>query len=126
MDGSGYRGLTVWERAMELAEETYALFKLLPADERFGLVSQMQRSAVSVPSNIAEGYARKSKGDYLKHLGYARGSLAELETQIQLAARIHHLDRPTCVKAWTLSQEVGKMLTTLTTNLQASTKTPTA
>ena len=115
MDGKGYRGLTVWERAMELAEEIYRVTKKMPETERFGLVSQMQRAAVSVASNIAEGYGRESKDDYLKHLGYARGSLCEVETQLALAVRIGHINRDAALPAWQLCTEVGKMLTALIT-----------
>lgn len=122
----GYRGLTVWQRAMELVEEVYRLTECMPAHERFGLSSQMQRAAVSIPSNIAEGYGRASKGDYLKHLSYARGSLAELETQIELSVRIKYIDREAATRPWELCQEVGRMLTTLVQNLKHTENKPSA
>ena len=96
---------------MELVEAVYEMTDLLPDNERYGLVSQMQRSAVSIASNIAEGYGRSHTGDYLKHLSYARGSLAELETQMMAAVRVKRLDRDAAIPAWRLAQEVGKMLT---------------
>ena len=98
---------------MELVQAVYELTEKMPGDEKYGLISQIQRSAVSIPSNIAEGYARSHTGDYLKHLSYARGSLAELETQVIAAVRISKLDRQDAIPVWELCQEVGKMLTGL-------------
>jgi len=126
VDGKGYRGLKVWERSMELAQTIYVLTDAMPDSERFGLISQMQRAAVSIPSNIAEGYARKSKGDYLKHLGYAQGSLAELETQLTLGVRVGRIERDVAKPSWELCQEVGKMLSRLTQQLRATQKRPNA
>lgn len=85
----------------------------------------MQRSAISIPSNIAEGHGRSHTGDFLKHLSYAKGSLAELETQLTLAVRVNRLERAHALHAWELSNEVGKMLTTLIKNTSPR-KTPTA
>ncbi|MFI4862106.1 MAG: four helix bundle protein [Phycisphaerales bacterium JB063] len=113
MDSKGYRSLLVWQRGMEMVEAVYRLTDKMSDSERYGLISQMQRSAVSVPSNIAEGYARTHTGDYLKHLSYARGSLAELETQIIAAVRVDRIQREHAVPSWELCQEVGKMLTGL-------------
>jgi carbamoyl-phosphate synthase large subunit len=83
-----FRELVVWEQAMVLAEHIYELTRELPADERFGLKSQMRRAAVSVPSCIAEGNARASIPDYLRFLSMSAGSLAELRTQLLLAQRL--------------------------------------
>ena len=80
-----YRDLVAWQRARELVRETYLLTAAFPAGERFGLVSQMNRSAVSIPSNIAEGYGRATTQDYLHFLRIARGSAYGLETQLVLA-----------------------------------------
>lgn len=102
---------------MELAEEVYRLTESMPDTERYGLISQMQRSAVSIASNIAEGHSRTHTGDFLKHLSYARGSLSELETQMTLAVRVGRLEREQAVDAWNLCQEVGKMLTALIKNI---------
>ncbi len=85
---SSFRDLVVWQRAMTVASMAYGFTKYWPAEHRFGIASQIQRSAVSVPSNIAEGYERRSRLDYLRFLAIAAGSLAELETQVRLAARI--------------------------------------
>ena len=86
-----FRDLIVWQHAMEVAELIYAFTSKLPGDERFGLVSQMCRAAVSVPSNIAEGWGRGTSSDrqLLSFLRIARGSLFELETQLELAARLY-------------------------------------
>lgn len=79
-----YQDLAVWQEARLLVREIYVLTRLFPSDERFGLTSQIRRSAISVPSNIAEGYGRGSKNDYSRFLRIARGSLFEIETQLVL------------------------------------------
>jgi len=112
-DSKGYRGLHAWQKAMDLCTLIYRLTDQMPDTERYGLVSQMQRAAVSVPSNIAEGHCRRPGKDYAKHLRYARGSLGELETQIEVAVRTGRADRDSVRDAWHLSQEVGKLLTRL-------------
>ena len=108
-----YRELDVWKCSMDLAAAVYLATKKWPASERFGLISQSQRAATSVPSNIAEGYGRLHRGDYVKHLSYARGSLLELETQLILAARIGVAEAAALRPIWTLAQRVGQMLNRL-------------
>ena len=76
---------------MDLAEQVYALTQAFPQHERYGLAGQMQRAAVSIPSNIAEGHTKEHSKEYLQHLSIARASLAELETQLELAARLKYL-----------------------------------
>lgn len=83
-----HQQLRVWQESMELVVAVYTLTSTFPASERYGLASQMQRAAVSVPSNIAEGAARGSKADFLRFLHIARGSLSELETQCLIAQRL--------------------------------------
>jgi len=90
---STFRDLIAWQRGMELAKAVYQETVNLPDSERFGLTSQMRRAAVSVPSNIAEGHGRQSRSDYIRHLRIARGSLAELGTQIELAMDLQLLPR---------------------------------
>jgi four helix bundle protein len=80
--------LDVWRDAMDLAVAAYAFTSGIPDSERYGLVAQIRRAAVSIPSNIAEGAARRSTADYLRFLGIARGSAAELDTQVQLSERL--------------------------------------
>jgi four helix bundle protein len=84
-----FRDLIAWQRAMELTRQLYLLTNRMPAEERFGLTNQMRRAAVSIPSNIAEGYARQSLADYLKFLRTARGSLSELMTQWEIATSLN-------------------------------------
>ena len=112
-----YRELEVWQRSMDLAEAVYKATRKWPTDERFGLISQAQRAAGSIPSNIAEGYGRLHRGDYVKHLSYARGSLMELETHLILAVRVEVADPAPLRPVWALSQRVGQMLNRLIDSL---------
>jgi four helix bundle protein len=88
----GHRNLKVWQQAMELVTAIYTLTATFPAVEKFGLTSQMQRAAVSVPANIAEGFARSGSKELLHFLSIAAGSLSELDTLIELAARLGYLN----------------------------------
>lgn len=83
---ASYKDLIVWQRAMQLAKYCYSFTQSFPQEEKFGLVSQIRRASVSIPSNIAEGQGRITKGEFKQFLGQARGSLFELETQIFLSA----------------------------------------
>ena len=83
-----YSELVVWQKAMDLVTDIYKVTAMFPAEERYGLSSQARRAAVSIPSNIAEGHGRKYTVAYINHLSIAFGSLMELETQIQIAARL--------------------------------------
>ena len=83
--GDSFMDLVVWQRAVELSTEIYRLTANYPKSEQFGLVNQMRRASVSIASNIAEGYGRSTRGEYLQFLGYARGSKCELQTQIVIA-----------------------------------------
>ncbi len=87
----GYVDLQVWTKAMDLAALVYRLGKSMPKTELYGMTSQMQRAAASVPANIAEGYQRGSRKDYARFVSIARGSLAETEIFLLLAARVGHL-----------------------------------
>ena len=89
-----YRDLVAWNKAMELVTEIYRVTNNFPKEELFGLMSQLRRAAVSIPSNIAEGKGRLSKGEFRQFLGNARGSLAEVETQILIAQNLSYLDEP--------------------------------
>jgi four helix bundle protein len=112
-----YSDLLVWQRAMDLVVEIYRLCQSFPAAERYGLISQMQRAAISVPSNIAEGQARKSSGAFQNHLSIAAGSLAELETQLILSQRLGFCAEPTCLLILSKTDEIGRMLTGLKNSL---------
>jgi len=103
---------------MDLVELSYRVSKKLPADEKYGLVSQIRRAAVSVPANIAEGYGRRRRGDYLQHLSIANGSLKELETHFLIAYRLGHLSQVDIHPVLELAAEVGKMLGSMIRRLE--------
>lgn len=105
-----YRDLTVWQRAMDLVDVAYEITKLFPKDERFSLTAQLQRSAVSVPSNIAEGHGRDHIGEYLHHLSIANGSLMELETQVLIASRRAYIVTADLERTLSSSRDVGRLL----------------
>ncbi len=113
-----YRDLIVWTKAMDMVVAVYDLASALPDRERYGLTSQMQRAAVSVPANIAEGYGRIHRGDYIHHLSIARGSLTELETLITLAVRLNFVNREKAAHIWSMTQEIGKILTSMILSLR--------
>ena len=115
---NSYRDLIVWQKAMDLVDEVYWLLKLLPREETFALVDQMRRAAISIPSNIAEGYDRNSTSDYLRFLMIARGSKSELETQLIICVRQKLLTREQVKKAFTLCIEVGKMINAIKDKLK--------
>lgn len=93
MAANSYKDLRVWQKSFELCNEVYIVTKNLPIAEQFGLVQQIRRCAVSIPSNIAEGFARKSTKDYIRFLRIAYGSLAELETQL-LIVSVQYKSKP--------------------------------
>ena len=105
-----YRYPLIWQRAMELAEVVYETTAKLPARESHGLTSQLQRAAVSVPSNIAEGHARESTREYLRSLRTSRGSLAEIETQLLLCERLQLLSADDIAHSMKISDDLGKMI----------------
>jgi four helix bundle protein len=108
-----YRDLEVWQRGMELVEAVYDLARKFPDEERYGLTSQMRRSAVSIPANVAEGHGRSHKKEYVHHVSFARGSLCELETLLILAVRLGYAEEERSRDAWRLCQDVGMMLNRL-------------
>ncbi len=113
---TSYKQLTVWQKSFELVRQVYVLTEKLPKHEQFGLSNQIRRCAVSIPSNIAEGQQRHSRKEYLQFLAIARGSAAELDTQLLLIESIYGLD---CEKELSLLDEVQRMLTVLTNKLSA-------
>lgn len=106
-----FKDLIVWQKSIELVEEIYRKTSKLPKSEVFGLVSQMRRSAISIPSNIAEGKSRKTKNDYIHFLRIALSSSTELETQIIICEKVYQYDDLN--DAGDLLIEVQKMLTIL-------------
>jgi len=111
-----YQNLIVWQKAMELVESTYKITKKLPKEETYGLISQMRRCAVSVPSNIAEGQKRLNLQETIQCTGIALGSIAELETQLLLCLRIYNINTS---KELGLCVEVGKMAAILVRKLRS-------
>jgi four helix bundle protein len=105
-----FRDLLVWQRSMDLATTVYRLTGQFPHQEMYGLVSQMRRFAVSIPSNIAEGHGRLSIGEYRQFLGIARASNFELQTQLDIARRLGFGDESEIEQAEGLSNEIGKMI----------------
>jgi four helix bundle protein len=107
---ASYKELTVWKKSMELVKEIYRLAELFPKEETYGLKSQMERTVVSVPSQIAEGYLRKHRKEYLYFLSVSLGSSAELETQILICKSVGKFKHIDFSRAEVLLTEVMKML----------------
>jgi four helix bundle protein len=113
---ASHKDLLVWQRSMDLVETVYRLTGSIPSEEKWGLVSQMRRAAISVPSNIAEGYGRQATGEYRHHVSIGRGSLLELETQILLARRLKYLQPADTESVLKEIDEISRMLATLFQN----------
>ena len=105
-----FKDLIVWQKAVVLVTDIYAVTKLFPADERFGIVSQLNRAAVSVPANIAEGWGRKSSKNYLQFLRNSRGSLMEIETLLVISRNLNFLSSEKYIQLSGKVEEVGKIL----------------
>ncbi len=110
---NSYRDLLVWRQAMELAAAIYRETRSWPKDEQYGLTAQVRRAAVSVPSNIAEGYGRENKGNYLQFLKISQGSLKELETQLLIAQQIGIAAEAQVTPLLAQAESVGKLLRAL-------------
>lgn len=119
-----YRDLIAWRKSMALTVAAYQLTALFPKHEVYGLASQLQRSAVSVPSNIAEGNERDSDKEFLHHLSYSLGSLAELETQVELAFLLGYLREPDIEDFRVKSAEVGRLINGLRRHVKQRMLTP--
>jgi len=114
-----YRQLKVWQLGMELAREVYLLAQKFPKHEVYGLSSQLQRSAVSIPANLAEGHAKESTKDFLRHISIAQGSLAETETHLLLAESLGYASPDEIAAVLTKCAEERKMLSGLRRSLNA-------
>ena len=112
-----FRDLQVWQRAMQLCVAVYRLTREFPREEVYGLTSQMRRSAVSVPSNIAEGQGRLNPDEFRQFLGIARGSICELQTQLEIARSLQFGNPELLNEAEGLSHEAGKMIYSLLASL---------
>ena len=113
----GYQELKVWKKAYDLCLEIYKITNTFPASEKYGLTSQIRRSAISIPSNIAEGHERQHLKEYIQFLHVALGSIAELGTQIMISKDIGYLSEESFVKIESEIVEIGKMLNGLTNSL---------
>lgn len=116
----GYRDLLVWQKSMQLAVEVYKLTSKFAREEVYGLTSQVRRSAISVPSNIAEGHGRLSKKEFRQFLGIAKGSIYELQTQLELAEKLQMASSGSIQPSIEISQEVGKMIFSLLGSMECS------
>lgn len=119
-----YKDLQVWEKSYKLCLEVYKLFKEFPPEERYGLCSQLRRSSVSIPSNIAEGYGRRGRQEYIHFLYIAYGSYCELETQILLSSDLGYINSNDKERILTLGKEVERMLKGLITSLEKKSLEP--
>ena len=113
-----FRDLLVWQRSMQLTVSIYRLTQGFPREEFYGLTSQIRRAAVSVPSNIAEGQGRLSPGEFRQFLGIARGSICEVQTQLEIARTLQFGNPELLNEANGLSHEVGKMIYSLLESLK--------
>ena len=105
-----FKELLVWKKSIELVTEIYEITSVFTSEEKFGLVSQIRRAAVSIPSNIAEGNARRSSADYIQFLKIARGSGAEVETQIIISKNLKFIDELKCEELTLKITEIMKMI----------------
>ena len=122
--GESFRNLAVWQRSIELTLAVYKLTSSFPDSERFGLTNQLRRASVSVASNIAEGYGRSTKGEYVQFLGHARGSNSEVETQIVIATALGLGSKEMLQTAEELCNEVGRMLGAMMKSLRSKSLVP--
>jgi four helix bundle protein len=108
-----YKKLKVWQKAMKLVVQVYKATRNFPKNEQYGLVSQMRRSVISIPSNIAEGHGRSSDKEIVRFLDIARGSIFELDTQIEISKRLNFLDIQEYNNIFNMLDEISRMLSGL-------------
>ena len=117
--GQSFKDLIVWQRSIELTTDVYKLTSKFPESERFGLTNQMRRASVSIASNIAEGYGRSTKGEYVQSLGHARGPCSELEIQIVISKNLGFGATQNLQSVETLCNDVGRLLGALIKSIRA-------
>ena len=117
--GASYKDLVVWQRAVQLSLEIYRLTSSFPSSEQFGLTNQLRRASVSIASNIAEGYGRSSRGEYLQFLGHARGSNCELQTQLLISRELAFGTPSSFETSDRLSADVSRLLVAMIQKLKA-------
>jgi four helix bundle protein len=108
-----YKDLLVWQKGIVLAKGIYRLTQNFPAEEKFGLVAQMRRAAVSIPSNLAEGQARHTSGEFVQFISHAEGSAAELDTQLILSVELAFCKKAKAIPIYELIEEIRRMLNAL-------------
>ena len=114
-----YKDLVVWQKGIALAKVIYQLTKKFPPEEKFGLVAQMRRAAVSIPSNVAEGQARHTTGEFIQFISHAEGSIAELDTQLILSIELKFCSSAAADATFQLISEIRRMLNALRRKLAA-------
>jgi four helix bundle protein len=114
-----YKDLIVWQKGMALAKLIYQLTKKFPSEEKFGLIAQMRRAAVSILSNIAEGQARHTTGEFIQFLSHAEGSIAELDTRVILSIELKFCSSSVAEASFALIGEIRRMLNALRRKLAA-------
>lgn len=115
----GYQDLIVWQQAIDLVECVYQETRQWPQEERYGLIGQVRRAAISVPANIAEGQGRRGNKEFLHHLSIATGSLYEVQTYLTIAQRLHYLEANTGARMSAQAVEIAKLLHGLIRKLQS-------
>ncbi|MCS7216038.1 MAG: four helix bundle protein [Thermodesulfovibrio sp.] len=113
-----YQDLQVWKKGIELTEKIYQVCKSFPQEEKYALTSQIQKSAISIPANIAEGWGRNSKKEYIQFLSIARGSVYELETHLIIAQKIGYIQEALLKELLQMTESLGKMLLSLIRSLE--------
>jgi len=117
-----YADLVAWQKAMELVEEIYGMTKSFPKEETYGLTSQLRRAAISIPSNVAEGHGRRGSREFVHHLSIAHGSLSEVETQVEIAARLGYINEDQQHRFFQLAAETGRVINGLLSSLEKNAK----
>lgn len=112
-----YRDLLIWQKAMELVTQVYSITNSFPDSEKFGLTSQLRRSSISIPANIAEGYGRKSPGDFKRFLNISMGSLFELQTELEIAKNLDFIPNEIFSKLHEDSREIERMMSSFITKV---------
>src|ERR1041385_9000651 len=115
-----YKDLLVWQKAIALAKIVYRFTQKYPSEEKFGLVAQMRRASVSIPSNIAEGQARHTTGEFIQFISHAEGSTAELETQLILGVELGFTVKEKTTNEFTLLDDIRRLLNGLRRKLSAA------
>jgi four helix bundle protein len=113
MSGKNYRDLDAWQKSMDFVEEVYRVTRVFPREELYGLTSQLRRSSVSIPSNIAEGQGRRTDPEFAHRLSIAHGSVREAETQLMISARLGYLPTTILDRLLENAAEVGRLITGL-------------